>query len=202
MKYGIVFVVGAALVTSACGNRYFADPVTNPTPEQYVNHGDGGFAVLSTAPHLRSTFIRLDPKGETGSRCSEPPADAAQAVASALSLGAKSGEISVDYANKVATAIQPLLYRSQGLQMNRDNMAALCMLRENGWIKPDELVPLMKLFSSQANDLAKLEIEKKPGFSVPASIKMSLIPTEDSAAKPAAGATTDKNAASGTKPPN
>lgn len=162
-----VLVIGV----TGCGHRYIADRATNPVLEDYVNHGkdDAGLAVLSTKAHLRNAYVQLLPEGKVGLICAEPPADVGEAFAKSFAAGVDTGKVDVTVSSAAASAIAPLLYRSQGLQMYRDAVSHLCFMRMNNIIKDDaEFVRLEQKRWDAAIELVKEETKAKYSHPAPA----------------------------------
>ena len=75
--------------------------------------------------------------------CAEPPPDVGETFAKALAaqlevkapLTAGEAALGVGINDRLATAIAPLMNRTQGLQILRDSAFTLCVDYMNGWIK-------------------------------------------------------------------
>jgi len=174
----LVCAIAAGALTG-CANRYFADRSTNPVIEDYINHGDdgAGLGVMSTTASRRNVYIQLMPNGVIGKICAEPPPDVGEAFAKSFAASVETGEIKGGLASSAATSIAPLLHRSQGLQLYRDSVSHLCFMYMNGVIKEAEFFTEEKEARKQAAKLIELEIEKKPGFVVPAGAKPHQVTT-------------------------
>lgn len=175
------------LSTSGCGQRWFADRATNPVIEDYSrseSEGPSRYALFSTGATRRTILIDYNTgdreKGHAGPRvCSEPPPDAIEAYANALSAafraqaettaaqGAKaSSDTSAEVARTFATAAAPMLYRSQGLQLLRDKQYHLCNMRLNGDITRKEYLDRL---DAAANDARELILAEMPALCVAAA---------------------------------
>lgn len=104
--------------------------------------------------------------------CAEPPPDVGETFAKALAarlnvdVPTAAGNVSVGggFAEQVATAIAPLMVRTQGLQVLRDSAYALCIDYMNGWI-PDSktYLEIKDDRFNKAMDLIRAELLTLPG---------------------------------------
>lgn len=146
-------------------------------------------STLSSDASYRSAYILLsdgahrdyDDKGGrfSGQFCPEPPPDVAQSVSSAISAaldanveapGALLGPQSItgtakaglggQYGAAVASAVAPLIKRSQGLQFYRDQAFYTCVAFLNGVLGPDEYEQKLKDSADLAAAVLMLEIVK------------------------------------------
>jgi hypothetical protein len=143
--------------------------------------------VISPDASRRITLIRLRESKEdysanswqAGEYCAEPPPDAMVNTASqfALALAAKlkastpqgggagaegSGEEQLVY--QIASAMSPLLRRSQGLQWARDNLSFVCNAHINRVISREQYLELVKDIIKRSNSMILKEIEHLPVF--------------------------------------
>jgi len=136
-------IIGACLVVLLFpGCSAFTAPKAKPVIEDRVSaHSRKTIGVLATTPERRVFLVKMpDHKF-----CAEPPADAADNVAHALSAAAGAsgkgnlGEAQAGFAQSLATSVKQLFVRTQGLQLYRDGNFLLCEAYLNGVItNPDE----------------------------------------------------------------
>ncbi|MCB9958485.1 MAG: hypothetical protein H6843_07790 [Rhodospirillaceae bacterium] len=161
-RFQQVVLLCTALALSGCGYSMFTSRETNPIVEDYLGgfiSGQERVGFMGTTATHRLVTVRLNTGptgvGRTGMLCPEPPPDVAQAVASSFAA-ALSGSVTQPegltaeaqgaIARSFATAVMPLLQRSQGLELYRDGMYYLCIAHMNEIIDEEE-------FEAMANDL-------------------------------------------------
>jgi hypothetical protein len=116
----------------------WSNRATNPVIMDGQNAGPlnpANYGVMSTTAGRRSIFIGYkDPKGRPFNRaaiCAEPPPDAIDALANAITVSASGGDgvnsAQAHFANSLAVSSALGLYRSQGLQLLRDQTFQLCI---------------------------------------------------------------------------
>jgi hypothetical protein len=140
----------AMLLLPGCGLTEFSDRATNPVVDDPIGLWFTGarYTTISTSAGRRIIFVRFADR-RTGMRefvCAEPSPDALEVYANALAASAQGsgGPLgSAEFRRSFATAAQPMLYRSQGLQLLRDTMFHLCIMALNGLI--DEKAYLQRL---------------------------------------------------------
>jgi hypothetical protein len=187
-----IALLGVTLIGIAgCGASVFSTRQTNPVVAEYLGVWPfpGAVGVLSPDASRRITLIRMDDaehnysdtKWQIGEFCAEPPPDAMVNTASAFAtaLAAKmnvespiaagvtgkdagSGEGQAQLAQQIASAMSPLLRRSQGLQWGRDNMSAVCNAHLNRVISKAQYKELIDKIMASSFELIKLEIDKLP----------------------------------------
>jgi hypothetical protein len=159
------------VVLSGCGDGLFASRETNPVIEESspsLIDGRAGNLVTtySTTASYRSVIIRRDSNGNP-LICSEGPPDVSQAIASAvaasLQASAKLAQgntdtLSAQYAQQIATQVAPLVFVSQGLQKNRDEIFNLCIDSINGKINDADYQTRKKEIENANDALIKVEI--------------------------------------------
>jgi hypothetical protein len=115
---------GGSLLSSRASNPVISDGLLPGFPPDYYN-------VVSTTAGRRSIFIGYkDPAGNPLPRpavCAEPPPDAIDAIANAFTVSASGKGTQAELANSVAVSSALGLYRSQGLQILRDQTFQLCI---------------------------------------------------------------------------
>jgi hypothetical protein len=106
---------------------------------------------LATTADRRLVIVRIkDSTGREGKFCSEPPPDAGQNIASALSsaMDLSSSEIpasvKVEFAKSMASNFDMFVVRTQGLQLYRDSMYHLCQNYLNGSVSETEMRDIAK----------------------------------------------------------
>ncbi len=166
----------SATAVGGCGQRWFADRATNPVVEDYVSRhsfGDPAFGMLSGSATRRTTLIEFPTRDNVRHRvCAEPPPDAVEAYANALSAAIKGvpvsggGTLGADVARSFATEASPILYRTQGLQLLRDSQYHLCTMYLNGVINEDQY---RHFFSSIVYNATWLIDREMPALAVAAA---------------------------------
>lgn len=146
-------------------------------------------STLSSDAAYRSAYILLsgsagrgyEGKGLrfSGQFCPEPPPDVSQSVSSAITAalnanveapgallgpqsitGAAKAGLGGDYGQAVASAVAPLIKRSQGLQFYRDQAFYTCVAFLNGVLGPDEYEQKLIDSANLAATILMLEIVK------------------------------------------
>lgn len=165
---------------SGCGARIFNTRGSNPVLEDYV--GTLPFrevGTLTTDAAHRTTVIRMNDarskqpadEWQRGEFCAEPPPDSMVNIAAAFETAIKGAakdqtmtEISgqLDFAHKIATIMNPLLRRSQGLQWSRDNLSFLCHAYLNRTINKEQYVALIQQIFAKSSEIIIKEIDKLP----------------------------------------
>ena len=197
----------AALGLSGCGLQFFTPPKENPVISDNVSDNEGGariYRVLSNTPERRMVVFNVDQKNKSkrfGTFCSEAPADAAESISSTFqaaleaSLTKKKG--SAEAAKTLATAVQALAPRSQGVMLFRDAGYRYCEAYMNGLINGDQLVGKIDKLLDVSSTLIETELKKnngKIGYAPPALLSAPQQVTVFSLRKPG------KNNGTGAKP--
>jgi hypothetical protein len=182
-KYSFL-LIAACLTTAGCG--WISGRETNPLIEEYLATGWDGterlVGVLATTASRRTVLVSVsdrDPSG-IGVVCAEPPPDVSEAFAKTMAAelsargipggGAGMAEGKAGVATTIATAVGPLLYRSQSLQFLRDQTYMLCLDYFNGIVKSDnEYMETKQQLIHVFEGLLKQEIDHIPTFT-PASV--------------------------------
>jgi hypothetical protein len=177
--------ISAALLVLAlsylpgCGLRFFTPREANPVLEDYMGTWPSReIASLATRAGHRVNIARMadgttvgEHQWQRGEFCMEPPPDAMETVASLFTASASgsatdpkgvkaSGD--AEFARTMATAMGPMLRRSQGLQWARDNMSFLCNSSINRRLSHAEYLDLTKLVINMSFELIKQEITRLP----------------------------------------
>jgi hypothetical protein len=119
-------------------------------------------------------------KWQRGEFCMEPPPDAMENVAALFTakiLGegktteprtsaTAEGKGEVDLLRSMATAMTPMLRRSQGLQWARDNLSFICGSFMNRRITPEQYKSLVDTVIKESAELIKVEIPLLPKFDI------------------------------------
>jgi hypothetical protein len=161
---------------SGCGTTLFSNRIDNPVLQDFVIKFWGRASTLSTTASRRLAIMvyAQDKAGvERLLTCAEPPPDVGETFAKAIAaqIDAKatsktaavdSASIDASYASTVATAIAPLMVRSQGLQVLRDSAYTLCIDHMNGWITDEEYIRTKDMRFEKAIGLIKDELPYLP----------------------------------------
>ena len=163
-----IATVSVALVLTGCG-------LLNPLEEDYVSANfKREIGTLVNNAGNRLTVVRMQKRGpradgvlRRGEFCSEPPPDAMVAFAQSwVGKLENAADNELNIAHTLASSMGPLLYRSQGLQWNRDNMAYLCMAHMNGRINDDEYHILMQKVLDDSKAIILKEVANMPPINV------------------------------------
>ena len=146
-------IVILSILLNGCGLTSFTNRETNPAIQDYIlpNVFSGLFDqdtadIFATKASHRLVISKME-------SCAEPSPDVGETFISSITNDFKvsvkadgspiNGELANDYAKEIATQIAPLLYRTQGLQLYRDERYSLCIDYMNGRIdkkRYDELI--------------------------------------------------------------
>jgi hypothetical protein len=132
---GLTATTGCAFVASRRENPVIEDRIGIWTREP--------LGTLATTAERRIVLVRLNDSSSTVGRvCAEPPPDASENIASQLSTALEAAfkqpsanvdaTARVDATRGIATSVQSLFQRTQGLQLYRDGMYNLCQGFMNG----------------------------------------------------------------------
>lgn len=179
-KLAAVIALAAATSTiTGCGSSLLASRTTNPVIQDFTIKWFSDTSSLSTTASRRLALMvyKTDAEGRKSMiTCAEPPPDVgetfAKAIAAQLEVSAptSAGEVKVGggYAEQVATAIAPLMVRSQGLQILRDSAYTLCVDYMNGWIADsDSYMRIKQDRFDKALALIREELPYLPARSAP-----------------------------------
>ena len=160
---------GIGLLLTSCSA--FTPPIEKPIIEDKSHASAKGakVAVFSTTAARRSVLVQFPKNAEFGKICAEAPPDTADALISSLtfaaSLKAKSaqaeGEAKAELNRQLATTVNALLDRSQGLQLFRDGAFHLCLAWQNGILDNAGYVKQYEELLHKSSDLISKEIELK-----------------------------------------
>lgn len=138
----------------------FTPPKEKPVIEDRVGDRIG---TLATTSERRIVLVDL----KKDHFCSEPSPDVAEAINSsiraAVDASAKYGngadiKVSGEIARQLATSINSIFTRTQGIQLFRDGSFALCQARMNGDIKDHEFAKRYDFLLDRAVELIKAEL--------------------------------------------
>jgi len=133
-------------------------------------------STLATTADRRIVLVRTRATaggvGKAGHFCAEPPPDAAENIASkvaaALEASVKTlkaeGEAKLDLARQLATTVQALFHRTQGLQLYRDGSYNLCQALLNDTITKDKYVAELEELRKTARSLIEHELTLTGGL--------------------------------------
>jgi hypothetical protein len=144
------------------GCSYFTSPKAHPVIEDRVSQHEGKSTtgVLATTPERRVVLVKM-PENKI---CAEPPADAADNLASSLSAiaeGSVQGKVTdaqLKFASTLATSVKQLFVRSQGIQLYRDGTFMLCIAFLNGAINKEEFLTRQQKLLETVAPLIEKEI--------------------------------------------
>jgi hypothetical protein len=140
----VVLGVSVPLI-QGCGTTLMSSRSTNPVIQDFAHRWLGKESVLSTTASRRLALMSYQ-KDANGNEhvvtCAEPPPDVGETIAKAIAaqlevsapLHAGEAKVGGGFSDQAATAIAPLLTRTQGLQILRDSTFTLCVDFMNGWI--------------------------------------------------------------------
>jgi hypothetical protein len=174
------------LVVQGCS--VFAQPKAQPVIEDRVTDAGWGkvkIGLLATTPERRMIVVKMP----DNRFCAEPPADAADNVAAALSAAAKAkgtGKLTegqVGAAQTLATSVKQLFKRTQGVQLYRDGTFMLCNAYLNGAITSAEFVTRHVALLEAASRLAEKEVAEMYKY-LPAAEVAETAPTTPPAPDP------------------
>jgi hypothetical protein len=94
--------------------------------------------------------------------CAEPSPDVGQDVLSRLTAGLSRGDIQVTAGLDADSSIEALFRRSQGVQLFRDGLFALCQAHHNGAVGAEEYAGFIASLIERASYLIALEIALSP----------------------------------------
>ena len=196
---------------SGCGSALFVEPRAHPVLEDqvgraYFTGGSKPLATLATSAERRIVLVNInrepkDKNSKYGHICSEPSPDAGEniafqlawALATAASYKDAAVEVRSQFSKQLATAVQSLFHRSQGLQLYRDSMYNLCVMFWNEIITPDQYATRADTILTSAVELIGRELDLTGGVvggPSPGPLP-SLSPSEITEVDPT-NATTDK----------
>jgi hypothetical protein len=195
-------LVSTCVALTGCGTTLLSNRETNPVLQDFVIKFWGRASTLSTTSSRRLALMVYKPDSEGREilvTCAEPPPDVgetfAKAIAAQVELSAKSptasiGDASVKggYASEVATAIAPLMVRTQGLQVLRDSAYTLCVDHMNGWMSDADYLKAKNDRFDKAVDLIAKELPYLPHRVEPLAKPTLPASVAASAAIPASGA--------------
>lgn len=164
------------MCASLTGCSLLASPMEKPILEDH----SGNLGTFATVAERRMVVTKKD-YGKVGNNnpydskfCSEPPPDATQSIASALTAalsGSAAGtkakpEVSVEFAKSLETTAKTLFQRSQGVQLFRDGLYNLCQAHLNGAITGSEYSTHYTGLLNVASGIINNEVAKMPSVPV------------------------------------
>jgi hypothetical protein len=165
------------ITLSACGLQTFADPYTNPIVQDDVRLNDVPYEITSLTPtrrvivfangHFGSPASSNPPEGQIQNThyCAESPTDAGENISSAAaaSVAAKlpsGNDVGVAAAKELATALQVLNKKTQGVIYFEKISYRLCEAEMNRRIMPEAYASLLAQAHKDSVDLIKEELNK------------------------------------------
>lgn len=154
--------------------------LTSPIERPIIEDHSGNLGTFASVAERRMVITKKDYSNVVGSNiyeskfCAEPPPDATQSIASALTAalaGSAAGieakpELSVQFAKSLETTAKSLFFRSQGVQLFRDGLYNLCQAYLNGAITPLQYNQQYSALLTSASAIIKDEIDKMPSVPV------------------------------------
>jgi hypothetical protein len=137
------------LALQGCGTTLLTSRGANPVIQDFAYRWLSDDSALSTTASRRLALMSYRKDGNGQSKlvtCAEPPPDVGETFAKALAAqleasgptAAGEAKVGIGFGEQVATAIAPLMVRTQGLQILRDTAFTLCVDYMNGWIPDGE----------------------------------------------------------------
>jgi len=190
MKKSTIKALSLLLVLATltgCGLSTFSTRQSNPVVPGFLGWGlKPDIGTLAMDASRRLMVIRTengdpinDNKWQIGEYCSEPSPDAMVDTASLFSAalaaklkvpgpqGASSamaeGEAQTQFIQQIASAMSPLLRRSQGLQWARDNLSFVCNAHLNRVISKEQYLSLVLWILESSGILIGAEMNTLPG---------------------------------------
>jgi hypothetical protein len=172
------------LVTlTGCGLNIFSTRQTNPSVEGVLGWGfkpDIGTLAMDASRRLmvirtEKGEVTADNKWQIGEYCAEPSPDAMVDTASLFSAalaaklkvpspqGTLDGAAQAQFIQQIASAMSPLLRRSQGLQWTRDNLSFVCNAHLNRVITKAQYLIFVKWILENSGSLIAAEMNNIPG---------------------------------------
>ena len=197
---GASLLAAATLALQGCGTTVLSSRTGNPVIQDFAYRWFSDDSVLSTTASRRLALMSYR-KGDDGRTtlitCAEPPPDVGETFAKALaaqleaSVPKPAGDIKVGagFGEQVATALAPLMVRTQGLQVLRDSAFTLCVDYMNGWIQtPEAYMQAKNERFDKAVQLIMAELPLLPGRAVtpPATVAAPALPAPATAPLPVA----------------
>lgn len=128
--FALFIVLSSTIITSGCVST--RSPIEEE--ELFSWFGYLNYSYLSTAPERRVVLFRY----KDDLVCAEPPADAADQIASLLNAGLRADKATIgvqgELQQELATTIKQLSRRTQALQLYRDRVSNLCLMLMNKMI--------------------------------------------------------------------
>lgn len=169
---------------SGCGFSMFVPPKENSIIEDQV--GEKLYRTVSTTSERRLIIINdsADPDYR-GLYCAEPSPDSADNLVSSITAYLKAkqnsgpSEIGAEagFDKMLATTVQQLGTRSQGLQFFRDGTYALCQAYMNNTVSEEEYVQKLDKILNISRELIEIELRYKDSF-IPATPIQEKTPNE------------------------
>jgi hypothetical protein len=194
----------ASLALQGCGTTALSSRGSNPVIQDFAYRWFSDDSVLSTTASRRLALMSYR-KGDDGRTtlitCAEPPPDVGETFAKALAAQLEASapkavgdaKVGIGFGEQIATALAPLMVRTQGLQVLRDSAFTLCVDYMNGWIASPQAY--MQAKNERFDKAVALIIAELPTLPGRAALPPASVPAP---ALPAPVAAPSANAASGT----
>lgn len=179
-----------------CGSRLFTFRDTNPVLEDYLGTWPSReIGTLATRAGHRVNMARMadgapveKERWQRGEFCMEPPPDTMETVAAAFTAkilvegkgtdpktsSTAEGKTEGELARNMATAMAPLLRRTQGLQWTRDNLSFVCASYINRRITSEQYEKLFERIITESVKLISAEIPYLP--TLPTALNSPTLP--------------------------
>jgi hypothetical protein len=141
-----------------CGGCVWFGPQYKPVNTDKLGAGGRQIGTLATIAQRRLAIVKF----EDGHFCSEPTPDVSDNVSAALTAALSATDGRVQAAGQISTVFaqyaKQLFYRSQGIQLYRDGIFALCNAFLNGAIDKDAYEKQHAELLAAATKLIEMEL--------------------------------------------
>ena len=173
-----------SLGVAGCGSSFWSARESNPVIQDYITPNvftDNSVDMFATTASRRLVIVsqseRYDAEEEklvtALESCAEPPPDVGEAFSAAIAAGIDQsialeqgsdtrlgGRSAGTFLREASTAIAPLLYRTQGLQLYRDAQYGMCVDVLSGRMDPALYVQRKDQYFKEALRLIEFEVPK------------------------------------------
>ena len=166
LRYWNLCVLLVAPVVTACGAPWFTDQTNQPILQHEMKSSENVvLGTLATTAQRRTILVSLN-RENPARFCAEPSPDAAENIASNLSLlleasariNEQGGSLKGEAAKSLRTAVKELTRRSQGIMFYRDGSYSLCQAYLNKILDSDEFSERLATLQQQSFDLIRQEL--------------------------------------------
>lgn len=184
MKFlSAIILISSAATLNGCGLSTFTEPKSNPVIEDKIDNAAG---TLATTAERRIVLLPLTRKNK-GKFCAEPSPDAIESLAASFKgaldanvsvPGKGQGAVKAEIARAIATSVGALTKRTQGLQLYRDGVFALCQSRMNDFMSDEEYGTALRHLRDAAEKLIEIEIRGSNWNAAPSITVQSPAPSQ------------------------